>query len=122
MSSVPTSAFRYEAVDARGKQRTGIVDAQTSREVRDRLRADGLFPTAIEPANVAVEHAGTMSRSRLAPALVALTTRQLATLVHSGMPLDQALTAIAEQADDVRVAKLFTAIREAVASGESFAS
>ncbi len=122
MSSAPISAFRYEAVDARGKSKSGIVDAQTARQVRDQLRADGLFPTAIEPANVAVEGDGAVSRLRIAPALVALTTRQLATLVQSGMPLDQALAAITEQADDARVAKLFAAIGDAVAAGESLAS
>ncbi len=122
MSSNPTTPFRYEAVDARGKSRSGILEAQTPRQVRDRLRADGLFPTAIEPAGVASEHAGAVSRLRIAPALIALTTRQLATLAHSGMPLDQALAAIAEQADDARVAKVFGAVRQAVAAGEPLAS
>ena len=89
MSSPPVTAFRYEAVDARGKARPGIVDAQTPRQVRDRLRADGLFPTAIEPAQHA--RADSTSNVRIAPALTALVTRQLATLVRSDMPLDQAL-------------------------------
>ena len=115
-------AFRYEAVDARGRSRSGIVDAQSPRQVRDQLRADGLFPTAIEPADVAVAAAGGSSRTRLPAAVVALTTRQLATLVHSGMPLDQALAAIAEQADEARVAALFVAIHDAVSAGESLAS
>ena len=48
-----------------------------------------------------------------------LTTRQLATLVQSGMPLDQALAAVAEQADDARAAKIVAALRTHVASGEA---
>jgi general secretion pathway protein F len=120
MSSPPVTAFRYEAVDARGKPRTGIVDAQTPRQVRDRLRADGLFPTAIEPAQHA--SAGATSNVRVPPALTALVTRQLATLVRSGMPLDQALAALAEQADDARVATITASIREAIAGGEPLAS
>ena len=122
MSTVPTTAFRYEAVDARGKPRVGIVDAQSPRQVRDRLRADGLFPTAIEPAQIGAQQAGAVSRLRIPGTLVALTTRQLATLAHSGMPLDQALVAIAEQADDPRVSKVFESLRDAVAAGESLAS
>jgi general secretion pathway protein F len=60
-------------------------------------------------------------RTRLPPALVALSTRQLATLVGSGMPLDQALAAVAEQADDARVARVYTAARAQVSGGETLA-
>jgi general secretion pathway protein F len=114
-------AFRYEAVDERGKARRGQVEAETARQVRDRLRGDGLFPTAIEPVGQGAG-SGTVDRARLPPALVALTTRQLATLVRSGMPLDQALAAVAEQADDGRVARVYTTLRGQVAAGESFAA
>jgi general secretion pathway protein F len=116
------TAFRYEAADARGKPRRGLVDAETARQVRDQLRADGLFPTSIEAANAGERHTdATVARTRLPAGLVALCTRQLATLVRSGMPLDQALAAVAEQADDARAAKLFTALRGHVAEGEALA-
>ncbi len=113
------AAFRYEAVDARGKARVGVLDAETERQVRDRLRGDGLFPTAIEAANSA--DAGTVERTRLSATSLALVTRLLATLTRSGMPLDQALAAVAEQADDPRSAKVFAALRAQVAAGEPFA-
>ena len=113
------SAFRYEAVDARGKARAGVLDAETERQVRDRLRGLGLFPTAIEAANSA--DAGAVDRTRLPAASLALSTRLLATLARSGMPLDQALAAVAEQADDPRAARLFTALRAQVGSGEPLA-
>jgi general secretion pathway protein F len=113
------AAFRYEAVDARGKARAGVLDAETERQVRDRLRGDGLFPTAIEAANSA--DAGTVERTRLSATSLALVTRLLATLTRSGMPLDQALAAVAEQADDPRSAKVFAALRAQVAAGEPFA-
>ncbi len=114
-------AFRYEAVDARGKSRRGLVDADSSRQVRDQLRGEGLFPTAIEAANSEDADAGGIGRTRLPSALLSLTTRLLATLVRSGMPLDQALSAVAEQADDPTAAGLFTALRTQVASGETLA-
>jgi general secretion pathway protein F len=118
--------YRYEAVDAQGRFKRGLTDAETERQVRDRLRADGLFPTAIEAegAGSAGSDAGSapaVSRLRLPAAQVALSTRQLATLVRSGMPLDQALAAVAEQADDARAATLFAAAREQVAAGETLA-
>ena len=113
------SAFRYEAVDARGKARAGVLDAETERQVRDRLRGEGLFPTAIEAANSA--DAGAVERTRLSATSLALVTRLLATLTRSGMPLDQALAAVAEQADDPRSAKVFAALRAQVAAGEPLA-
>jgi general secretion pathway protein F len=113
-------SFRYEAVDGTGRAQRGLVDAASARAVRDQLRGDGLFPTAIEAAaSMRPMHgAGT----RLGPALLALVTRQLATLVASGMPLDQALAAVSEQSDQVRVARILAAIRDQVAAGEPLAA
>ena len=112
-------AFRYEAVDAAGRPRRGFLDATSARAARDALRGDGLFPTAVE---VASRSAGARTdATRLAPGILALTTRQLATLVASGMPLDQALAAVAEQADHPGAARVLVAIREQVGAGESLA-
>ena len=110
------SAFRYEAVDAQGRLRHGLLDADSVRNVLDRLRADGLTPTSVDPAP---ERAAHLSRTRLPAAALALLTQQLATLVQSGMPLDQSLVAVAEQADDAAVAKLAQSLRAHVQSGES---
>jgi general secretion pathway protein F len=115
-------AYRYEAVDARGRARRGLVDADSSRQVRDQLRGEGLFPTAIEAANSIDHDSAGIGRTRLSPEMVSLTTRLLATLVRSGMPLDVALSAVAEQADDASAEKLFTALRAQVASGETLAA
>jgi general secretion pathway protein F len=119
-------AYRFEAVDAQGKLRRGLVDAETARQVRDQLRGQGLFPTVIEAAGVADADRGgrpahAVDRTRLPAAQVALSTRQLATLVRSGMPLDQALAAVAEQADDPRTAGLYMAARAQVAAGATLA-
>jgi general secretion pathway protein F len=114
-------AFRYEGVDGRGKLRQGALDAGTARQARDRLRADGLFPTLVELVAATAGQAGAGGTTRLPVALVALSTRQLATLVGSGMPLDQALDAVADQADDARAKKLFAAVRSEVVAGEPLA-
>ena len=111
--------FRYEAVDAAGRTRRGVVEGTSARAVRDELRGDGLFPTAIETSAGA---AATRAEStRLNATLLALTTRQLATLVGSGMPLDQALLAVAEQSDHQGTARMLVAIREQVSAGEPLA-
>ena len=113
------SAFRWEAVDAQGRVRQGVLEADSARAARDQLRAEGLTPTAVDGSGGARGPAG--MHARLPAPLVTLTTRQLATLVQSGMPLDQALAAVAEQADDARAAKIVAALRTHVASGESLA-
>ena len=116
-------AFRYEAVDTRGRSRQGKLEAATARQARDRLRADGLTPTAIDALDAGSAGAGTGTGggTRLPVAVVALATRQLATLVASGMPLDQALGAVADQADDPRAKKLVAAVRVEVVAGEPLA-
>ena len=109
------AAFRWQAVDARGQVRHGLLEADTARAARDRLRADGLTPTALEDAP---QRGSPLARARLPAVAVALFTRQLATLTVSGMPLDQALAAMLEQADEPRVASITAALRTHLAAGE----
>jgi general secretion pathway protein F len=97
-----------------------MLEAGSARAARDALRGDGLFPTAVEPASGVAT--GRVDATRLASPVLALTTRQLATLVVSGMPLDQALSAVAEQMDHPTAARLLGAIREQVAAGEPLAA
>ena len=113
------AAFRWEAVDAAGRMQRGISEADTPRALRDQLRAGGLTPTAVDAA---ASRRDAFSGIRLPAPLLALTTRQLATLTLSGMPLDQALAAVAEQADDARAAKLVASLRTYVSAGESLQS
>jgi len=108
-------AFRWEAVDARGAVRHGLLEADTPRAARDQLRAGGLTPTAVQDAPVRGEP---LARARLPAPAVSLFTRQLATLTAAGMPLDQALAALVEQADDARVAAITAALRSHLAAGE----
>lgn len=110
------AAYRWEAVDARGRVRQGVAEAATPRAVRDQLRAEGLTPTAVTEA---AARGDAIALTRLPAPLLAMTTRQLATLTLSGMPLDQALAAVAEQADDARAARITTELRAQVAAGEA---
>ncbi len=110
------TAFRYEAVDAGGRLARGVVDADSARAARDAVRARGLTPTAVDAAPGA---AGGLAVS--APQL-AMATRQLATLAQSGMNLDAALAAAAEQAEAPRVAKLLERVRGDVSAGEPIAA
>ena len=112
------SAYRYEAVDAQGRLRHGSLDADNVRGVLERLRADGLTPTAVD----ATPERDASSRARLAASALSLFTQQLATLVQSGMPLDQSLAAVAEQADDAAVKEITERLRTHVQAGESLSA
>jgi general secretion pathway protein F len=106
------TSFRYEAVDASGRLARGLVDADSARAARDVVRGKGLTPTAVDAAPAAARGIAVN-----APQL-AMATRQLATLAQSGMTLDAALAAAAEQAEAPRVAKLLDAVRGDVSAGE----
>jgi general secretion pathway protein F len=110
------AAFRYEAVDATGKLARGTLEADSARGARDRLRAQGLTPTAIDERPRAAD---AQAFVRWSPGETAMFTRQWATLTQSGMPVDQALDAVAEQADAARVGNVVTALRSHIMSGES---
>lgn len=109
------AAFRYEAVDAGGRPARGLVEAGSARAARDALRAQGLTPTAVDEARGAPGAGG----ARWSAADTALFTRQWATLAQSGLPADQALAAVIEQADARRVAEVVEGLRAAVAAGEA---
>jgi len=118
------SAFEYTALDTDGRQRRGILEGDTARQIRQQLRDRGLTPLNVAEA--------TERARRDRPALgfgrgigaadLALITRQLATLVASGMPVEEALRAIARHADKPRVQRLVMALRGRVVEGHSLAA
>jgi general secretion pathway protein F len=109
-------AWDYEAVDAQGRVARGRIDADSARGARDRLRAQGFTPVDMRESRATFD---ALAASRLPARDLALFTRQWATLAQSGLPVDQALAAIAEQADSARTAKLVTALRGHVEAGEA---
>ena len=112
-------AYRYEAVDASGQARYGSTEAVSPRQARDQLRAAGLLPIAIEDDQVA--HRDQVSRQRLREAELALLTQQWSTLLAAGMPIEQTLTVLIEQNDDVRTKEILNRVRTDVLSGQTLA-
>ena len=120
-------AFEYQAVDTAGKTKKGVIEADTARHARSQLRDQGSTPVSIE--EVAVYEGGGavrakswgLSRSIATPDL-ALLTRQLATLVHSGIPLEESLLVVSEQMGKPRIESMVMAIRSRVLEGHSFAT
>jgi general secretion pathway protein F len=117
-------AFRYEAVDAGGATRKGVVNADSPRAARADLRVQGLTPLSVEAIAAQVDASGvTRSRGfgeRLSTVELALFTRQMASLLEAGLPLEQAFTALLEQAEKPYLRDLIASIRAEVMGGISF--
>lgn len=113
-------AFEYIALDTQGKKRKGVLEGDTQRQIRQQLREQSLAPLSVEQ----VSQKNTLRRqssARVSAADLALLTRQLATLVRSGLALEEALRAIAEQTDKPRSKSLLLAVRSKVLEGHSLA-
>ncbi len=116
-------AFRYEAVDTVGATRKGVVNADSARAARVDLRAQGLVPLAVDAITTQVDDAGATRRrgfgDRLSTNELALFTRQLASLLEASLPLEQAFSALLEQAEKPYLRDLVASIRSEVMGGSS---
>ncbi|WP_431475704.1 type II secretion system inner membrane protein GspF [Massilia eburnea] len=116
-------AFRYEAVDAAGASKKGVVNADSARSARADLRSQGLVPIKVDAIAAQVDASGATSRrgfgEKLSTTELALFTRQLASLLEAGLPLEQAFTALLEQAERPYVRDLVASIRSEVMGGSS---
>lgn len=117
------SIFEYEALNTAGKTIRGIVDAESPRTARVKLRGQGLYPTRIgEEGRAEVERVPFLSwGGGIRAKTLALASRQLSTLVEAGIPLVSSLSALIEQLNNPALKKTFTQVRERVREGSSFA-
>ncbi|MGI9154632.1 MAG: type II secretion system inner membrane protein GspF [Rubrivivax sp.] len=116
-------AFRFEAVDAAGKTHSGVLESDTARALRSQLRARGLVPLEVQAVDgaPATRTAVSLRRRVFQGAGLTVWTRQLAGLVGAGLPLERALTALADDAEDPRQRDLVAQLRSEVNAGHSFA-
>ncbi len=127
------AAFDYIALDAKGKELKGVVEGDTARQVRQMLRDRSLMPLEITENNKKTQgtrsekKAGGFGVSRyfqrsISTTELALLTRQLATLIQAALPLDETLSAVANQAEKQRIKSMLYAIRSRVLEGHSLAA
>lgn len=119
------SAFRYEAIDLAGKTARGVLEADSARAGRGVLRAQGFTPLLVEPAGGG-KQATRQGRSALGRKLSqreqAVITRQLASLLIAGLPLDESLSVLSDQAERDYVRELMASVRGEVVGGHSLAN
>lgn len=120
------AAFDYQAVDSRGKIKKGVIEGDTPRQARALLREQGLMPTDVVPTltnkkNKSGKVRSKSNKGKVSAAELALITRQLATLVESGLPLEEALVAIAEQGEKNTIKSMIMGVRTKVTEGYGLA-
>ena len=121
--------FAYKAMDGRGKQVSGVRDADSPRALRALLRREGVFVTDISEERERVVSGSGFSREvdikgmfdRVKPQDVAVLTRQLATLIKAGIPLAESLAALMEQAGSPKLTRILGEVRTNVNEGQSLA-
>lgn len=131
------SVFAYEALDAKGKKTRGVIEADSPRQVRQKLRASGLNALSVSAsagkvATDALSNGNNKGNSgastgfqlwqkQASDAEVALLTRQLATLIAAGIPLEECLQALVRQLRKPHLKSMVTTIRSKILEGQTLA-
>lgn len=118
------SAFQYVAINKKGKQIKGVAQGDSARLVRAQLREKELMPISVtqvkggEKKSVKASIPLTLSRAKkIRPAELALITRQMATLIEAGIPVDEVLTSVCEQTEKPVIKQILLAVRAKVMEG-----
>ncbi len=116
------AAFEYKALDKKGKSKKGTLEGDNARQVRQRLKEQGLIPVEVSETRRKKSSQGSSGwRRGISTADLSLITRQLATLVQSGMPLEECLRAVADQAEKPRIRTMMVSVRSKVTEGYTLA-
>ena len=123
------AAFEYRALDGRGKEKKGILEADTVKQIRQTLRDQGLMPLEVVAAAEGEKQAtgakgslfGSFFKPKISTSDLALITRQLATLIQSALPVEGAVMAVAEQCEKPRLKRMLMAVRSKVVEGYTLA-
>lgn len=116
------AAFEYKALDQKGKQKKGVVEADSARQVRQQLREKGLAPLSVEQTSEKQSASNPFgARRKLSVKELALLTRQIATLIQSGIPIEETLSAVANQSEKTNVRSMLLAVRAKVLEGYTLA-
>jgi len=126
------AAFEYLALDDRGREKKGVLEADTARLARQLLRQQSLTPLEVREASGRSnsQTSGSASKSGTSQSFrggiktndLALLTRQIATLSAAGTPLEESLSAVSRQSEKPRIKSLLLSVRAKVLEGHTFAS
>jgi general secretion pathway protein F len=112
------AAFEYQAVDASGKTQKGLIEADTARQARQQLRGMNLMPLEVGEVSSRESNTGERrSRDKLNVQTLSLITRQLATLISAGQPIEAAYHAVSRQTPKPAAKRVLLAVRARVLEG-----
>ena len=119
-------AFEYLALDQNGREKKGILEGDSARQIRSQLRDQGLSPLAVDESNKkeknnAGDKATGSFRGSLKTAELSLIIRQIATLTSAGTPLEESLAATAKHSEKNKVKSLLLTVRSKLMEGHTFA-
>lgn len=118
-------AFEFRALNSSGREATGVEEGDTARAVRQSLRDRGLVPITVEEVRQRGRSSrrvgGSLGGRGIGATDLALITRQLATLVRSAIPLEEALYAVANQNERHRIKTVILSVRSRVLEGFTLA-
>lgn len=117
-------AYQYVAVDPRGKEHKGVLEGDTPRHVRQLLRDRELMPVEVDEveSRERSQRRSFTIRRKVSSLDLAIITRQLATLVRAGLPLDEALQAVSQQTEKPRLKSIMLGVRAKVLEGHTLAA
>jgi general secretion pathway protein F len=118
------AAFEYQALDAKGRRSKGVLEADNARQARQLLREQKLTPLSLELASRQEKLLASGKKwfqSGISASELALITRQMATLIEAGLPIESALLAVAEQCEKPRLQSMMMSVRSKVVEGYSLA-
>lgn len=118
------AAFEYQALDANGKTVKGITTGDHPKQVRDELRAQGLVPLDVKgvsdtAANKSDKKGNAARKIKIKPNDLSILTRQMATLLESGMTVEETLSACIKQSEGYKIKSVMSDIRSLVTEGYS---
>jgi len=114
-------AFQYQALDATGRTVTGEVQADTAREARAQMRAQGLLPSSVTQIH-ARERARQVWARGISSSELSLLTRQMATLLGSGLTIEHTLTVLIESTAEAQTREVLGGVKSEVTAGSSLAT
>lgn len=121
------AAFEYKALNVQGKEQKGVLEGDSIRQVRQLLRDKGLTPLGVNPTRKkeSADRFGFLSellKPTLSVSERALVTRQLATLIGAGLPIEEALLAVSKQSEKPSIQSMMLTVRAKVMEGFSLAN
>lgn len=119
-------AYHYIAINSAGQEHKGVIEAESEKHARQLLRDKSFTPIKVRPSQEKrcwQKSSFTFGKSKsLSTSELALVTRQFATLLAAGLPVEEGLLAVAEQSDKSRIKGLLLSVRSKVVEGHALAS